>query len=311
MGSDGEAGRRWMRRRRGRCAAVWSAAAFVALAASPLLLVAAGSRPPRVPLHRLPSDLGLPFETVAFASRDGLRLGGWLVPCSRPRAILILCHGHPANRCETLWLADLMHRRGFACFLFDFRAMGVSEGAFSSVGALETADLLGAVDLVSGRPEFRGLPVVAYGMSMGGAVCLRVAAGDARVRGVATYGAYATLADAVDSRARSWLGPAGPLVARLAMDVGGRWTSADLRHAGPLVGMERLAPRPVLLLHGALDRTVPPSEAWRLQAAARRTCDVVVLPHSTHAWIAPPDRALAVSSLIALFERSVAAGAGL
>jgi dienelactone hydrolase len=192
--------------------------------------------------------------------------------------------------------------------MFDFRAMGVSEGAMSSVGALETADVLGAIDFVTGRPELRALPVVAYGMSMGGAVCLRVAAGDTRIRGVATHGSYATLAEAVECRARSLLGPAGPLVARVAMQMGGRWASADLRHAGPLGTVGRLAPRPVLLVHGALDPSVPPSEARRLQAAARGTCDVVLLPHSTHAWVAPTDRAKAVGSLITFFERAAAVG---
>ncbi|MCX6362352.1 MAG: alpha/beta fold hydrolase, partial [Armatimonadetes bacterium] len=296
----------WLRRRAG-CVTGWLAFALAVASASPLVLAYLGTHPPRVPLHTLPSDFGLPFETLVFRSRDGLALGGWLVPCRRPKGVVVLCHGHPANRCETLWLANRLHRRGFVCFLFDFRTMGVSEGAASTVGALETADLLGAVDLLSGRAELRDLPIAAYGMSMGGAVCLRAAAGDTRIRGVAAHGSYATLAGAVERRACSWLGPAGPYVARSALALGPIWASADLRHVEPLAAVGRLAPRPVLLMVGRFDRTAPPSDARRLQSACRGACDVVVLPRSTHAWIAPSDVGRAERSLIGFFQRVVAA----
>ena len=42
-------------------------------------------RPPRTPFFITPRDLGLPYQNVAFPSRDGIRLHGWWLPAPKPR----------------------------------------------------------------------------------------------------------------------------------------------------------------------------------------------------------------------------------
>ncbi|MCS6923800.1 MAG: hypothetical protein NZM10_05420, partial [Fimbriimonadales bacterium] len=62
-------------------------------------------RPPRTPFFMTPRDMGLPYQNVAFPSRDGIRLHGWWIPNPKPVGIAILCHGYLMNRCEPLPVA--------------------------------------------------------------------------------------------------------------------------------------------------------------------------------------------------------------
>src|SRR5690348_8865946 len=99
--------------------------------------------PIRQPVRR-PEDDDLDLKDVTFPARDGVRLSGWFAPAPSARGGIILCHGHPMNRVEMLPWARLLHAVGFHTLLFDFRAMGQSEGDLCSIGYLEVNDLLGA-----------------------------------------------------------------------------------------------------------------------------------------------------------------------
>ena len=126
----------------------------VGLALGVLLLVnylatRATLRPPRTPFFITPRDLGLPYQNVAFPSRDGIRLHGWWLPAPKPVGIAILCHGYLMNRCEPLPVARELWQAGFHCLVFDFRAMGKSEGDLCTIGDLERLDVLSAVDFAT------------------------------------------------------------------------------------------------------------------------------------------------------------------
>src|SRR5690349_10735617 len=63
------------------------------------------THPRRKRLWQRPADFGLPSEDVHFRATDGLRLSGWLIPAppeNDNRAVVIVCHGYPYNRCEML-----------------------------------------------------------------------------------------------------------------------------------------------------------------------------------------------------------------
>jgi pimeloyl-ACP methyl ester carboxylesterase len=183
----------------------------VGLALGVLLLVnflatRATLRPPRTPFFITPRDLGLPYQNVAFPSRDGIRLHGWWLPAPKPVGIAILCHGYLMNRCEPLPVARELWQVGFHCLVFDFRAMGKSEGNLCTIGDLERLDVLSAVDFATRTAP--DLPVVVYGASMGGAAAILAAAEDTRIRAVVADSAYARLNLAVKDWWRNAVGKA-------------------------------------------------------------------------------------------------------
>ena len=141
---------------------IWAAIAFLILA-----ILAAGAvsiawfsiHPPRLAIRKTPASFGAAFEEIEFLSRDGTRLSGWWVPAENPRAVLILCHGMASNRQQMLPWAEWLWKDGFSLLLFDFRAMGKSEGRYCTMGLNEPEDILGAVDYVKSREDSANLPL--------------------------------------------------------------------------------------------------------------------------------------------------------
>src|SRR5262249_11255453 len=142
---------------------------------------------------------------------------------------VILCHGFPNNRWEMRPWVDMLGGERFNLLLFDFRAMGMSDGRLSTIGHVEVNDLVGALDFLGDRSESRGLPIGVFGISMGGAVAIMTAARDARIECVAAHASYATLESAIDRRFRLFLGPLAGGPAWIASTLGKRWLNVHPR----------------------------------------------------------------------------------
>lgn len=261
---------------------------------------------PRRKAVRVRGSEELPLEDVVFPSRDGVRLSGWFVPAERAVGGVILCHGFPSNRAEMLPLAGLLREAGFHLLLFDFRALGRSEGNLCTIGHHEVRDLLGAVDYMTRRPEMAGLNLGVFGNSMGGAVAIMAAAEDTRISAVATHGAYATLETAIAQRCRMALGPLGPAMHRPTVWWGRRlWMDVHPRDVSPTDVVDALSPRPLLLLHGANDRTIRTEDARALYNRAAEPRQLVMLPRSWHIWVHPLDRPIYERSISEFFRSAL------
>ena len=229
-----------------------------------MLLAIAAVRPPRAPLFLTPFDVQLPFDPVLFPSRDGTPLSGWWLPQPQPRGVAVLCHGYVANRCEVLGVAIELHRMGFSCLLFDFRAHGESGGHTTTIGIREVQDALAAVDFVA---RF-GLPILLFGSSMGGAVAIMAAARDERVGAVITDSAYARLRWAADTWWEAGFGRALGKLCRPVKYLALFFTRTRLSDAEPIREIGKIAPRPILLIHGDRDHLVPVEHAYALYQEA-------------------------------------------
>ena len=137
-------------------------------------------------------------ETVIES--DGLRLAACF---SRPSTLarvpaLVLAHGFPSSPrsgeevgAYYANLADRLTREtGWAVMTFNFRGTGGSDGDFSPAGWM--ADLRTAVEIVEEREDISGTWLAGSNVSGALAVCLT--AEDARIKGVATLSAPASLA---------------------------------------------------------------------------------------------------------------------
>jgi putative redox protein len=247
-----------------------------------------------------------------FAS-EGLLLAGHL---ARPpeasvapgRPGLVLCHGFPngpksaaASGRTYPELADrLAADAGWVVLFFNFRGTGRSEGDFSLGGWL--ADLRSAVDHLLEVGKVGG--VWLCGASTGGSLAICAAAEDERVRGVAALSARADFDDWA-AHPRRFLEHAREIGVirdpRFPVDAE-RWVR-DLRETRPLVLASKLAPRPLLLVQGADDETVPPLDA-RALADWHGAAELRIIPGAGHRLRHDP-RAVAV--LLGWLERQVTA----
>ena len=95
----------------------------------------------------------------------------------------LVCHPHPLyggtmHNKVVFQAAKSLHRAGLPVLRFNFRGVGLSEGAHDK-GDGEQDDVLAALDFLAG--QFGAKPVVLAGFSFGSRVGLRVGAGDSRV----------------------------------------------------------------------------------------------------------------------------------
>jgi putative redox protein len=177
------------------------------------------------------------------------------------------------------------------------RGVGGSAGDFSLRGWLEDLGVL--VDHAAALAAGGGVWVVGFGV--GGAVALCHAAADPRVRGVGCLGAPATFDDwakdpaaMLDAARRVGVVRSAGYPARLA-DWAHQFT--ELR---PVEASALLAPRPVLVVHGAEDDEVPVSDARLLAESVGRSAELRLLPGAGHRLRADP-RAMAL--LVGWLER--------
>ena len=204
---------------------------------------------------------------------------------------LVLCHGFPAGPDEAtspgpicLELADrIASDTGWSVLTFNFRGTAASGGSFSLGGWMQ--DLAAAVDHLAGLPEAPKLWLAGWGL--GGSLCLCLAADDERVQGVATLGspvdfdAWAADPAGLLERART-VGLVRDTAFPPDLDSWARPLSA-LR---PLSAAARLAPRPLLIVHGVDDAVVPVQDARAMADTAQSREDAQVelriLTHAGH-----------------------------
>jgi uncharacterized protein len=208
---------------------------------------------------------------VRFPSAgDQALLSGWFAPARMQpvNGVVLCCHGMSQNRDQMLAWAEPLQNAGFHVLMFDFRAVGESEGHRATGGFMEAQDVLGAVEYLASRPDCAGLSFGALGFSMGGSAAILAAAEEPRIRAVATHAAYATLDSAIAARCRFHFGPLAPVVERGFKYFGRKHFHAQPEEIVPLRVVSRLSPRPLLVLHGEKDPIVPPENAYQLYATA-------------------------------------------
>ncbi len=249
-----------------------------------------------------PLEVGLPYEPRAFSSRDGLVLAGWWFPRPDDRRIIIGCHGYRGSKSDLLGIAALFWRHGYNVLLFDHRGHGESAPAPITLGYAEVADLSAAIDTALQRVP--GGRVGVIGFSMGAAVAILTAAHDPRIRAVVADSAFARQSEVVAWRLRQATHlPPGPILAvadRLLKQRAG----FRFRDVIPEAVIGQIAPRPILLIHGRYDRTVPVSHAYRLYAAAGQPKDLWVAP-AGHCGVYFLDRALYSQRIRQFFDQAL------
>ena len=260
------------------------------------------THPPRRKVRLPHGDGDLLVEDVEFLARDGTRISGWFLAADEARGAVILCHGYPANRVEVLPWAKWLYEAGFHVLLFDFRAMGRSEGNLSTIGYEEVSDLLGASDYLHSRPEMDGLKTGVFGLSMGGAVALMAAAQDSRLSAAVTHGAYATLERAIHQRGRMILGKFGKMLSCPAIVWGKQWMATHPREVSPVDAVRLMATRPLLFFHGQKDIIVHPSDGEDLARAADCPEALRRLPRSYHVGIHASEQQAYWEEFVAFFR---------
>ena len=291
------------RRRWARVAGASAGIGFLSWAASCALVYARAFGHRRSDgLKITPADFGADFESLDVRTADGIRLECWYLPGSRD-GLIVVSGGYRGRAADVLGISTALQRTGFHVAVYGWRGTSGSDVAAHTLGVYERNDLTAVIDAALQRAG--GIPLGLLGYSLGGAVSISVAAGDLRVRAVCSDSAFADPRALMGDRVKRTLRiPAAvvvsPVIGLLAWRTGAHFS--DFR---PVAVVDKIAPRPLLIIHGDQDAVVPVSHARLLFDAARRPKKLWVLRGVGHVGAYFDDRHRYRERVIEFFTKAL------
>jgi uncharacterized protein len=213
-----------------------------------------------------PAAWGHRHESVWFASLDGTQLHGWFVRPNRsqPLGTVVFSHGNAGSMGYHLGFVMWLVKAGYQVLLYDYRSFGKSAGQVDRKGMIE--DVQAAFRYATARSDVAGRPLVSYGHSLGGAKSITALAQQPvpGLKGVIVDGAFSSYR----SMAALFGGP-----------LGGSLVTDEL---SPRDFVRRLAPVPLLVIHGTSDEIVPFSQGKELYERAAQPKTLFEVQHGQH-----------------------------
>jgi len=221
---------------------------------------------------------------------SGLKLAGELFIPSKDKIhpALCICHGIPAtppdptDKGYTL-LAQHFCQAGFATLIFNFRGTGRSKGNLDILGW--SRDLQAALDFLDSQNEVDIARFCLLGFSGGAAVSVYAAAHDPRISLVATCACPAdfrsltqreTTLDTIQQFRQ--IGAIRDKDFPLSIE---EW-ERGFETVTPINWIDKISPRPLLLVHGDADELIPLEQAHRLYEKAKEPKELKIIPGAKH-----------------------------
>lgn len=221
---------------------------------------------------------------------DDLKLDGEVyIPetATQPYPAICLCHGIPAtpyNPTEHGYaaLAEKFCSAGFVTLIFNFRGTGQSQGNLDLLGW--SHDLKAAIDYLYNLDVVNWSSISLLGSSGGAAVSVFVAANDNRISSVITLACPASFRFLQDKQSEPFIDRLRSIGAIRDKDFP---PSIDSWREGfevitPVRWIDKISPRPLLLIHGEKDEVVPVEQAFKLYKQAKDPKEITIIADAGH-----------------------------
>jgi fermentation-respiration switch protein FrsA (DUF1100 family) len=249
-------------------AALFIALALVSLAAIELCETTVHLTPNRITTQNtenartIAATAGARLEDVEIESSDGVALRGWFFRSTNQLAEpVLLLHGQADNRKGMLGIASFLLRAGYHVLIPDARAHGDSGGDLASYGFRETGDVNRWLKWLDTHAKSEC--VYGLGRSMGAAILLQSLPEERRICSAVADSPFSSFRDIGIYRSGLIFGPQTYLP-QLVVSAGFAYASLryglDFNRVSPEDAIAR-ATIPILLIHGAEDRSIPSSES--------------------------------------------------
>jgi len=216
---------------------------------------------------KTPEEYGFEVEEKRLNTSDNYEIQIYEVIKDNSKGIVIMFTGIMNPSVTYMYgLAQLMYDSGYASILVDVRGHGESDGDKITFAVEEIKDAQAVVDYINSNPKYSDKPIIAMGVSMGGAVAVNAASTIDDIDGLISMSAYSSWSDvAIDT-----------------LEVGGypRWFAnlikpgieihgllsygLDFIEYRPEETIKQIGDKPILFMHSEEDDQVPIGNFYRL-----------------------------------------------
>lgn len=213
------------------------------------------------------------YESITLTTGDGAQLKGWWKPPQHGGVMLLLA-GNGGNRDAMLAEAALFSRHGYGVVLLEYRSCA---GGITTLGYQEVDDLRAMLDFALAQPHVEWVGVL--GFSVGGATAIRGAAEMPEIEAVIAQGNFANFLGEITA---SYSPPLAVQWQIQQFTVLFYWLQTGIYPSviSPIDDIRRIAPRPVLLIHG--ENEVNRTRGRDQYAAAGEPRQIWVVPGVGH-----------------------------
>ena len=219
----------------------------------------------------------LPVKDVSFYNWRGELLSGWLALITPEAPVIILTHGTPGNRVSMLQRAAFLYKHDYNVLLFDFQSYGQSQGGMSTLGMVESEDILAAISFLRGLPDTMYSKIGVLGLSMGATAAVLAASRTSDILALVAEScpvdATRVPGDVPDEASRE-------ADQQLVEEVYG----VDITQARPIDYVKKLAGRTaIFFINGDADDITPLPGMQALYRAASAPKQYWIVPNAGHA----------------------------
>lgn len=227
-------------------------------------------------------DFGISSNPVKLMTSDGFDIVAHEVNIDSPNAIVIFISGiHKPSVTAFFGHAKMLKENGYGSILLEMRAHGESEGNVIGLGYKEYLDTKAVVDYITGK--YKDVPIVVYGLSMGGATAINSIGEIQEIDGLISISAYSSWEDAFYDNMLNMGAPKAyasiqkPFV-KIYTTFKYGFKSFSIT---PKNEIKKLGARPALIMHSTEDSQVPFQSFDRIMKNA---------PEHVESWIIEGDR---------------------
>ena len=205
---------------------------------------------------RTPEQLGLTYTDISLTTRDGIKIHGWFLPAQgRLKGSIYFLHGNAENVSTHIMSVAWLPEQGYQVFMIDYRGFGLSEGEPGLPDIF--MDIETGFDWLSAQSQNK--PVFLLGQSLGASLGIFFAGTRPAVKnqldGVISDSSFTRYKDIVRHAASTtWL--------TWPLQYPASWLMAY--PYDPIDVIDRIAPTPLLIVHGTADTIIPFEHGQRL-----------------------------------------------
>jgi esterase/lipase len=213
------------------------------------------------------TEYDLVVEERDLITEDNFKIHIYDVNVDNPNGVVIMLTGILGPSVTKFYgQAKLVSEKGFAAVLIDARGHGKSDGTRPTLAVNDIKDVNAVVKYIESKPQYKDLPIVIMGVSMGGSTAVNAASLNPSIDGLISISPFSSWIDVcLDMIAQTgiprWLG----YIFVPAIVLCGIFTCGwDFLTVSPKQTIEQIGDKPIMFMRSTGDTTTPIQNHYRI-----------------------------------------------